>query len=92
MKGKRLIATLLLIALCVLALAGCGKYIGKNKAKEIALTDAGFTKQDVRDLECDLDTEIIGSTVYEVSFDVGFDDYEYDIDAVTGEILGFKKD
>ena len=92
MKKNRLLALLLVLAICLPLCTGCGQYIGKAKAKEIAFADAGVTAKEVRDLECDLDREVIGATVYEVNFDVGFTEYEYDIDAVTGEILGFKID
>lgn len=93
MITKRLAALLLLTAFCLCALAGCGgKYIGKAKAKEIALADAGVTEKDIRDFECELDKEVVGATVYEVDFEVGFDEYEYKIDAATGEILKAKKD
>ena len=93
MKTRRFLALMLILVLCLSVLAGCGsKFIGKAKAKEIALADAGVTVQDIRDYDCELDREVIGQTAYEVSFDVGFDDYEYTIDALTGEILKFEKD
>lgn len=92
MHMKRLIGVLLVLAFCLALCTGCGKYIGKAKAKEIALADAGVTAKDVRDLDCELDKEVIGKTAYEVDFEVGFDEYEYKIDAVTGEILKSKID
>ena len=85
MKTKRMTAFLLVLVLCLSVLAGCGsKYISRASAKEIALADAGFTAQEVRDFECELDREVIGKTTYDISFDVGFDEYEYTIDAVKG--------
>ena len=33
-----------------------------------------------------------GKTVYEVEFESGLYDYEYDIDAVTGKVLKSKKE
>lgn len=92
MQTKKLIAVLLAVVFCLSLCAGCGKYIGKAKAKEIALADAGVTAKDVRDFDCELDKEVIGTTAYEVDFEVGFDEYEYKIDAVTGEILKAKVD
>ena len=89
---KRL-AFLLAVLLCLSCLIGCGgKYIGKAKAKEIALADAGITSKDIRDYSCELDKEPGRATVYEVDFEVGFNEYEYDIDATTGEILKSKID
>lgn len=92
MKTKNMIALLLALLLCSAMLIGCGKYIGKAKAKEIALADAGVTDKDIRDFDCELDKEVIGTTAYEVDFEIGFDEYEYKIDAVTGEILKTKID
>lgn len=87
MKTKRLLALLLVVLLCLSLCAGCNnKYIGKNKAKEIALADAGVAAGDIRDYGCGFDKEH-GIAIYEIDFEVGFDDYEYKIDAQTGEIL-----
>ena len=93
MNKRRQIAILLIAVLCLSLCIGCGgKYIGKAQAKEIALADAGVTAKDIRDFDCELDKEVIGTTAYEVDFEVGFDEYEYKIDAVTGEILKAKVD
>lgn len=91
MKTTRLISLALAVLFCFSLALGCGKNIGKAQAKNIALEDAGFTKADVTDLDCELDREG-GVSAYEVSFDVGFDEYEYLIDATTGEILRSKLD
>lgn len=60
--------------------------IPESKAAQIALGHAGLKKADVRDFECELDYER-GVKVYEVSFDYGRYEYDYDIDAVSGKIL-----
>ncbi|MBR3817432.1 MAG: PepSY domain-containing protein [Clostridia bacterium] len=60
--------------------------IPESKAAQIALSHAGLKKADVREFECELDYER-GAKVYEVSFDYGRYDYEYEIDAVSGKIL-----
>lgn len=67
------------------------KYIGKEAAIEAALTHAGLKRNAVRDLKCELDRED-GVMVYEVEFESGLYDYEYDIDAVTGKVLKSKKE
>ena len=67
------------------------KYIGKEAAVNAALAHAGLKRADVRDLKCELDREN-GVMVYEVEFESGLFDYEYDIDAVTGKILKSKKE
>ena len=70
---------------------GAQKYIGKEAAIAAALAHAGLERSAVRDLKCELDREN-GVMVYEVEFESGVYDYEYDIDAVTGKILKSKKE
>ena len=68
-----------------------GKYIGKEAAIATALAHAGIERAAARDLKCELDREN-GIMVYEVEFESGIYDYEYDIDAATGKILKSKKE
>ena len=68
-----------------------GNYISRDKAKSIALEHAGVSESQVYDLEVDLDSER-GTMVYEVSFDASGYEYDYDINATTGEIIKSKKD
>ena len=60
--------------------------IGYAKAKSIALTHAGVSESAAYDMEVEPDNED-GVPVYEVSFKSGGMEYDYDIHAVTGEIL-----
>lgn len=61
-------------------------YIGEGAAIDIALSDAGFSADAVRELKAELDTD--DSRIhYDVEFKNGNMEYDYDIDAVTGEIL-----
>lgn len=93
MKPNKLSSLCLVLVICEMFLTGCGSnYIGKDKALEIALGDASLTQEDVRDVEVELDREVVGATAYEVSFENGFDDYEYVINAETGEIIKSKMD
>ncbi len=59
-------------------------YIGIEAAKAAALAHAGVT--DVTELKSDLDFED-GIMVYEVDFEVNGVEYEYDINAATGEVV-----
>ena len=61
-------------------------YIGEEAAKAAALEDAGLTASDVTELDADLDLDdaIIH---YDVDFKSGGMEYDYDIDAVTGDVL-----
>lgn len=60
--------------------------ITPQEAKNIALTAAGFDSADVWDKEVEPDYEN-GRWFYEVSFEKNGTDYEYIIDAKSGEIL-----
>ena len=61
-------------------------YIGDDAAKAIALNDAGLAETDVTELksELDLDDAVVH---YDVDFKAGGLEYDYDIDATTGNIL-----
>ncbi len=61
-------------------------YIGKAKAKSIALSDAGLSEKNVRRLKAKLEREH-RTMVYEVEFKSGRMEYEYEIDAASGAIL-----
>ena len=68
-------------------------YIGKQKATAIALRHAGFSENEVKELEAEFDIDKVnGETVmvYEVDFHANNTKYDYDIDAVTGEIIKSK--
>lgn len=70
---------------------GSEKYIGVDKAKDIAVSHANVSEQEVifskTKLEND-DREII----YEIEFYLGQMEYEYEIDAVSGKILKYEYD
>ena len=63
-------------------------YIGESKAKQIALAHAGVSEGSIRELECELDRED-GIMVYEIDFECGNYEYEYEINAATGEIVKY---
>ncbi len=65
---------------------GTAEYITADRAKEIALTHAGVADTNIFDYDCEFDNEK-GRAVYEIDFDSMNYEHEYDIDAVTGEIL-----
>ena len=66
-------------------------YIGSGHAKAIALEHANLSEGDVRFLRAKLDKDD-GIMIYEVSFRLGRTEYEYAIDAVTGDIIGYDID
>src|SRR5690625_267959 len=66
-------------------------YISADEAKQIALNHAGVSEAnaDIEKVEFDTDD---GIPYYEVEFEVGDDDYEYEIHAISGTILDYDQD
>lgn len=62
--------------------------IGQDRALEIALEHAGVAEADISHQRVKLDYDD-GISQYEVEFYVGNQEYDYDIDAATGEIRSF---
>ena len=61
-------------------------YIGGEAALNIALAHAGIAREDADRIEIELDCEH-GVMIYEVEFVCGDTEYDYDINAVTGDIV-----
>lgn len=70
---------------------GTTGYITEEEAKAIALTHAGFTADQISRLHIEFEYDD-GIPEYNVEFREGYLEYEYDIHAVTGQILSFEKD
>ena len=68
-----------------------GSAISEAGAREIALGHAGLKTGDITKYESKLDTHN-GLTVYEIEFKAGGYEYEYAVNAATGEILKAEKD
>lgn len=64
--------------------------ISKAKAESVALSHAGLAKSQVKFFECKLDREN-GIKVYEVEFNYGGYEYEYEVNAVTGKVISVEK-
>jgi len=65
--------------------------ISKDDAKKIALEHAGVNETDAQRFRAELDYDD-GISVYEVEFDANGLEYDYDINAKTGEIIEFSKE
>lgn len=65
--------------------------IGKDKAKDIALGHANVTDESVSDYSCELD-EDDGVQKYEIEFKSGGVEYEYKVNALSGDIISFDSD
>ncbi len=65
--------------------------ITPQEAQTIALEHAGITAEEATGLHTVMEIDN-GRQEYEVEFRVGHLDYDYEIDAVTGQIISFDKD
>lgn len=61
-------------------------YIGNDAALSAALTHSGLSRDDVNNIDIEIDYEY-GLMVYEVEFESGSAEYEYGIDARSGDII-----
>ena len=93
MKTKISIATLLVLS--VLLLAGCqssaAAQLSEAEASDIALQDVAISLNAVSFLHVEKEVDD-GITKYDVTFRHDAYEYEYEIDAATGKIIGFDKD
>ena len=80
---KVLIAVMLILALC---LSACGTRLSRDDALAIALQDAGIERTAAFDVDVEYEHDRYNK-YYEVDFDAGNLEYEYQIHAETGEIL-----
>lgn len=71
--------------------ATASAYIGEAAAKAIALQHAGVNEADLTFVKSELERED-GRMVYDISFYKGNTEYDYEIDAITGEIRSFSYD
>ncbi len=67
------------------------KFIGEEKAKQIAMQKAGVLEGELYGLEVEIEKDRKG-IVYEVEFKSGIYSYSYDVDSVTGEIVDYEID
>ena len=94
MKKVLRIALVAALILAVLAPAALGylywynstHYIGRAAAVSAAIADAGYTADQVYDIDTDLEVGR-GAARYEVDFRASGGEYDYVVNAVTGEIL-----
>ena len=86
---------ILSLTLAALIFAGCtanSAKITQDRAKEIALEHAGVMKDDATFLRAEHEREN-GKSIYEVEFySSGNKEYDYEIDAETGEIISYDFD
>ncbi len=71
--------------------AASGAQITSEQAATVALGHAGLTDSDVQNIRVELERDD-GVLKYEVDFYKSNVEYNYDIDALTGEILSYDRD
>jgi len=77
-----------------LALASCSQnkdYISEDEAKAKALSHAQFKEDDVKFVKSQLEQDD-GRAVYEIEFFNNGEEYDYEIDAKTGDILSYDRE
>ena len=65
--------------------------ITRDDAKAIVLKHSGFEEAEIRGYKAELDKER-GVLVYEIEFDSGKYEYEYEVNAETGKIIKSEKE
>ena len=71
--------------------ADTGSYISHDEALDAALRHAGIDRSQISAAEIEMDCEK-GIIIYEVEFDCDGYEYEYEIDASTGELISSEKE
>ena len=71
--------------------AGLQNLVGEDKAKQIALTNAGVSASDITSYRIKREYDD-GIVKYEIDFHVGNIEYEYEINATTGDIIKSERD
>ena len=67
------------------------QYIGKDKALNIALAKAGLKKSQISGCEVEFECDD-GNITYDIEFYCGSAEYEFEIDATTGNIIEYETD
>ncbi len=89
---KKLLA-IILSAIFVLSLCACGSRpsLSADDALDIALNQAGVTRENIRNLKNRLEWDD-GIRIYEIDFDSGTNEYSFDVNAETGAIVERDRD
>ena len=65
-------------------------YLNSDEAKDIVLKDANLTRNEVKFTKVELDVDYQIAT-YEIEFSHDFYEYEYELNAITGDILKYER-
>ena len=93
---KKTLKIIIIIVIVLAVVGGCAGgyfvwkahelYIGKDAALSIALEHSGLSRAETDDADVELERDRT-SARYEIDFESKGMEYEYSVDAVTGEIL-----
>ena len=62
--------------------------IGEEEAKKLAMDHANITEKDLSSISCKLELEGL-NLIYDIQMKTKLMEYDYEIDAISGEIVGF---
>ena len=62
--------------------------IGEDEAKKLAMGHANITEKDLSSIECKLELDGL-SLIYDIEMRTKLMEYDYEVDAISGEIIGF---
>ncbi len=71
--------------------ADIGQYVGRDQALNDSIKHAGVDKSEVKDAEVEVGCDK-GVIVYEVEFETAGNEYDYEVDASTGEVITAETD
>lgn len=86
---KKIIAFVLLAAMLLSVLAGCGNqgYLSAEQAQKVALKDLGIKASQAESIHTHVGADASGAPAYSIHITVDGEGYEYLIRAADGEIL-----
>lgn len=67
---------------------GATVLLGEDEAKKLAMAHANITEKDISSISCKIELQGL-NLIYEVDMKTKLMEYDYEVDAVTGEIIGF---
>ena len=62
--------------------------ISEDEAKKLAMSHANITEKDLSSIECKLELDGL-SLIYDIEMKTKLMEYDYEIDAISGEIISF---
>lgn len=67
---------------------GATVLLGEDEAKKLAMAHANITEKDISSISCKIELQGL-NLIYKVDMKTQLMEYEYEVDAITGDIVGF---